>query len=122
MNVEVMVIALEMACRILSILVKSPTNASSKYPILPTWHWQPTHIIDSNQNVRPLPSNLIRTLIVMKVLPGSKNSRKPDRRQQAPPPRMPVTKANLTPMESRWLPMKGVTMKATRQFVPMIRP
>ena len=67
-------------------------------------------------------SDLIRTLMMMKVTPGSKNSRKPERMQQAPPPRMPVTKANLTPMESRWLPMKGVTRKATRQLVPMIRP
>ena len=58
----------------------------------------------------------------MKVLPGSKNSRKPERKQQAPPPEMPVMKANLTPMEVRWLPMKGVTIKATRQLVPMISP
>ena len=100
-----MVIALAMACRILD-------NRYFGY------------ISDFNKLKLHITTilNLIRTLIRMKVLPGSKNSRKPERKQQAPPPEMPMMKANLTPIEPRWLPTKGVTIKATRQLVPMIRP
>ena len=59
---------------------------------------------------------------MMKDWPGSKNSSSPERAQQTPPANVPKQKENLTPISGRCFPMNGVTMKATRQLVPMMRP
>ena len=63
-----------------------------------------------------------RTASTTNSMPGLKNSRKPERKQQTPPVNMPTMRAKRTPTVLSCLPMKGVTRKEVRQLVPMMKP
>ena len=64
----------------------------------------------------------IRTASTTNSMPGLKNSRKPERRQQTPPVSMPTMRAKRTPTALSCFPMKGVTRNEVRQLVPMMKP